>query len=192
MGAGIGAGIGLMAPGRRTLVYSAGQPDSLAQAAWHALPRQVPEGARVVVKTRDGQSTKGRLRGLSDSAIVVESGGVKTIPAEAVASIEESRGGRSLGRGVRVGAAVGAALAVMMAGSAMSTEFCDCDRDEALGYALLGALAAPAIGAGIGAGVGRMVPARRTLFYRAGADVALGVSPIAGRGRRGASVRVAF
>ena len=199
MGAGIGAGIGLMVPGKHTLVYKAEQPLAPAKApipvaaTWEAVARSVAQGASVVVKTRDGRSAKGRLRSVSDTAIVVESGKAMTIPAADVASIEERRGRRRVREGFAGGATVGIFLAVTMAGGAMSTEFCDCDNGTARENALLGALVAPAIGAGIGAGIGLMVPGRRAVVYREAVGPAgVSLAPIAGRGRRGIAVRVAF
>jgi hypothetical protein len=203
IGAGIGAGIGLMVPGKLVLVYKAEQPPAPAKtpipvaATWDAVPRSMAQGASVVVKTRDGRSAKGRLRSVSDTAIVVESGKATTISAADVASIEERRGRRRIREGAAGGAAVGILLAVTMAGGAMATEFCDCDRgyatDREKGNALLGALVAPAIGAGIGAGIGLMVPGRRAVVYRqAGGPASVSLAPIAGRGRRGVAVRVAF
>jgi small nuclear ribonucleoprotein (snRNP)-like protein len=199
MGAGIGAGIGLMVPGKHILIYKAEQPLSSAKApipvaaTWDAVPRSVAQGANVVVKTRDGRSAKGRLRSVSGTAIVVESGKTMTIPAADVASIEDRRGRRRVREGLAVGATVGIFLAVTMAGGAMSTEFCDCDNGTAAENALLGALVAPAIGAGIGAGIGLMVPGRRAVIYRQPVGPAgVSLAPIAGRGRRGVAVRVAF
>jgi hypothetical protein len=146
-----------------------------------------------VVKTRDGRSAKGRLRSVSDTAIVVESGEAMTIPAADVASIEERRGRRRVREGAAGGAGLGVLFAVVFAGGAMSTEFCDCDNGTARENALLGALVAPAIGAGIGAGIGLMVPGRRALVYsRPGGPAGVSLAPIAGRGRRGIAVRVAF
>jgi len=199
IGAGIGAGIGLMVPGKHILVYRAEQPLSPASApipvaaTWDAVPRSMTQGVNVVVKTRDGRSAKGRLRSVSDTAIAVESGKTMTIPAVDVASIEERRGRSPVGKGAAGGAAIGIMLAVVMAGSAMSTEYCDCDSGTARENALLGALVAPAIGAGIGAGIGLVVPGRRALIYSQPAGLAgVSLAPIAGRGRRGVAVRVAF
>ena len=116
-----------------------------------------------------------------------------TIPAAGVASIEDRRGRSRVKEGVAAGATVGILLAVLMAGSAASTEFCDCENGTAAENALLGALVAPAIGAGIGAGIGLMVPGRRAVLYRQPAGPAgVSLAPIGGRGRRGVAVRVVF
>jgi hypothetical protein len=260
---------------------AAAQPRVPSTTTWYALPGVVPAGTTVVVRTRDGQSTKGRVSSLSDTAIVLEGGRVRsfpaadvvsiegpregravkpgamlgvafgslfglgmvapaltegscdpeervtwtdaligalalpaigagigagiglmvpgkhkqtmTIPAADVASIEDRRGRRRVGKGAAVGATVGIFFAVMMAGSAMSTEFCDCDNGTAAENALLGALVAPAIGAGVGAGIGLMVPGRRAVLYRQPVgSPGVSLAPIAGRGRRGVAVRVVF
>jgi hypothetical protein len=198
--AGIGAALGLAAHGTRTLVYRAEQPLPPAKArvpvaaSWDAVPRSMTPGGTVVVKTRDGRSTKGRLRDVSATAIVVESRETSTIPAADVASIEDWRGGRSqVKKGAVGGAAVGAVLALMVAGGAMSTEYCDCDDGLAAERALAASLLPPVIGAGIGAGIGLMVPGRRAVVYRQPVGRAgLSLAPIAGRGQRGVTVRAAF
>jgi hypothetical protein len=43
-----------------------------------------------------------------------------------------------------------------------------------------------------GAAIGALIPGRRTLLYAAPASSWLALAPIAGHGRRGAAVRVAF
>jgi small nuclear ribonucleoprotein (snRNP)-like protein len=199
LGAGIGAGIGLVVPPKQVLVYSAGSRPALDSApvplaaSWDAVPRSMARGARVVVRTHDGRSTKGRLRDFSDTAVVVESGRTMTITAADVESITEARRGVRVGQGAAVGITAGILLTVMMAGGAMSTEYCDCDDGSAWERALLGSLAAPAIGAGVGAGIGLMVPGKRTLVYRQPAGPAgVSLAPIAGRGQRGVAVRVTF
>ena len=53
------------------------------------------------------------------------------------------------------------------------------------------AIALPALGAAIGAGLGAH-PGKRTLVYKARTDVAIGLAPIAAKGRRGVALRVAF
>jgi hypothetical protein len=145
---------------------------------WEEVPQVVAEGATVVVRTRDGSSVKGRVRSLSDTAIVLDGGKVRTIPAAAVASIDGRRGSRPIWKGAEAGAAVGISL-------------------WALGLALNGevsteALTLPVFGAAIGAAIGAFIPGKRALLYAAGPDIALGVVPTAGQGRRGAAVRVAF
>lgn len=185
VGAGIGAGIGLVVPPKQVLVYSGG--------SWAAVPRNIAEGARIVVKTQDGRSTKGRLRHVSDTAIVVDSGTTMTIAAADVESITEARRGTRVGQGAAVGITAGILLTVMVAGGALSEEYCDCDDGSARDRALLGSLAAPVIGAGIGAGIGLMVPGKRALIYRLPAGPAgVSLAPIAGRGQRGVVVRVTF
>jgi hypothetical protein len=199
VGAGIGAGIGLLVPPRQVLVYSvasgpapAKNPVPLA-ASWDAVARDMTPGASVVVRARDGRSAKGRLRSVSDRAIAVESGKTMTIAAEDVESITEARRSRRVGEGAAVGITVGIMLAITLAGGAMSTEYCDCDNGAAPENALLGALFAPAIGAGIGAGIGLVAPGKRAVVYRQPVGPrGVSLAPIAGRGQRGVAVRVAF
>ena len=260
---------------------AAAQPPVPSTTTWYALPGVVSAGSTVVVRTREGQSMEGRVASLSDTAIVLEGGRVRSFPAADVVAIEGPREGRAVKRGamlgvafgslfglglaappltegycdpeermtwtdaligalalpamgagigagiglmvpgkhmktmtnpaadgasiedrrgrsrvkegVAAGATVGILLAVLMAGSAASTEFCDCENGTAAENALLGALVAPAIGAGIGAGIGLMVPGRRAVLYRQPVGPAgVSLAPIAGRGRRGVTMRVIF
>ena len=178
---------------------AAAQPRIPTSAApsWEALSGVLPEGASVVVKTRDGHSTKGRLRSLTDTAIAVESGRVKTIPAADVVSIEERRGKRPVMRGMKTGLYGGLVIfGFFLMGAAPYADGQDCapaDEDCITGSdVLFAAIALPALGAAIGAGLGALKPLTRTLVYRAGADVSLGISLAAGKGRRGAQLRVGF
>ena len=153
------------------------QPQFPATWAWHALPNVVPEGATVVVRARDGQSTKGRISSLSDTAIVLEGGRVKSFPAADVVAIE-GQNRRSVMRDAGTGAGVGLGLALMLL-IAAGPQDSPCSTPEecnSRGTGVYGtALALPVVGAGIGAAVGALVPGKPTLFYsRAGsAGVAL-------------------
>ena len=69
----------------------AAQPRVPATTAWYALPGVVPARATVVVRTRDGQSTRGRVSSLSDTAIVLEGGRVRSFPAADVVAIDGPR-----------------------------------------------------------------------------------------------------
>ena len=180
---------------------AAAQPRIPISAAhsWEALPGVLPEGASVVVKTRDGHSTKGRLRSLTDTAIAVESGRVKTIPAADVVSIEEQRGKRPVMRGMKRGLYGGLIIfGFFLMGAAPYADGQPCaPADESCvtgSDVLAAAIALPALGAAIGAGLGALMPGTRTrtLVYQAGADVRLGFAPVAGKGRRGAALRVTF
>lgn len=176
-------------------VPAAGQGQVPITASWEALPKIVPEGATVVVRTLDGGAAKGRLRSLSDTAIVLEGGRLRTIPASAVVSLEGSRGSRPVKRGARIGATIGIWMAVIAAYAAfeqsVSSEPCVPDECVTWGDAGAMALLLPAMGAGIGAGVGLMIPGKRTLVYSAGPPAALRGGPAA-IARRGAAVRVTF
>jgi hypothetical protein len=170
---------------------TAAQPATPVIAAWADLRGIVPEGSTVVVRTRDGNRTSGRLRSLSDTAIVLDRGRVRTIQALEVESIEGDRGPRPFRRGARIGIEVGLLLAGLYSAAAVDA---DCLREECVSWsdALAGAFILPAMGAGIGAALGALIPGKRTLLYSAGAPRSLTVLPVASRGRRGAAVRVAF
>jgi hypothetical protein len=173
----------------------AARPTPPAVSAWESLPGVVAEGATVVVRTRDGQAAKGRVRSLSDTAIVLESGQLRTIPAMTVESIEGGRAGRRVknfaARGFKAGAALSALLAVSWL---FQPHDGPCTSDDYLtaNDALFGMLFCPAAGTAIGAGVGLLVPGGRRVLYARGAPYPVAIAPIAGRGRRGLQLRVAF
>ena len=163
-------------------------------AAWYALPGVVPEGATVVVRTRDGQSTKGRVRSLSDTDIVLEGGHVKSFPAADVVTIE-GQNRRSVKRAAGRGAGAGLMLALLLViGAGPQDSACSTPEEcNSRGTGVYGtALALPVVGAGIGAAVGALIPDKPTLYYSRGGSAGVALAPIAGHGRRGAAVRVAF
>jgi len=166
-----------------------------AATAWESLPGVVTEGKTVVVRTRDGQTAKGRVRSLSDTAIVIESGRLLTIAAVDVETIEGDRAGRQVRRGVVQGLKVGAALGGLIAGSWLLFQPHDgpCTTDDCLTGrdALIAMVAFPAVGAAIGAGAG-LRPGERRMLYARGEHGSMAIAPIVGRGRRGAQLRVAF
>ena len=134
---------------------AAGQGRIPMSTTWEEVPQVVAGGATVVVRTRDGSAMKGRLRSLSDTAIVLEGGKVRTIPAAADTT---------------------------------------CAPEECVTWsdALFGAFFFPAVGTGIGATIGALIPGKRALLYAAPASSSVAFAPIAGHGRRGAELRVAF
>jgi len=173
---------------------AAAQPWIPATTTWYALPGVVPVGTTVVVRTRDGQSTKGRVSSLSDTAIVLEGGRVKSFPAADVVAIEGPNG-RSVMRDAGTGAGVGLGLALMLLiGAGPQDSACSTPEEcNNRGKGVYGtALALPAVGAGIGALVGALVPGKPTVFYSRYGSAGVALAPIAGRGRRGVAMRVAF
>jgi hypothetical protein len=173
----------------------AARPKLPAVTAWELLPGVVTEGKTVVVKTRDGQAAKGRVRSLSDTAIVLESGQLRTIPAMTVESIETGRRGRRVKAGAGAGFTIGVVLGLAgVVGWAWQPHDGPCTSDDCLtaSDALFGMLFFPAAGAAIGAGVGLFVPGERRVLYARGAPYPVAIAPIAGQGRRGLQLRVAF
>lgn len=173
----------------------AARPETPLTTVWASLPGTVAPGAKVVVRTRDGEVAVGRVRSLSDTAIVIESGQLRTIPAVAVDTIESRRAGRRVknfaGRGLRVGAALGGILAF---GWLMQPHDGPCTSDDCLTGqdALFGMVFFPAAGTAIGAGVGLLIPGERRVLYARGAPASVAIAPIAGQGRRGAQLRMVF
>ena len=92
---------------------AAAQPRVPSTETWYALSGVVPAGTTVVVRTRDGRSTKGRVSSLSDTAIVLEGGRVRSFPAADVIAIEGPND-RSVMRDAGTGAGVGLGLALML------------------------------------------------------------------------------
>jgi hypothetical protein len=165
-------------------------------AAWEALPAVVAEGKTVVVTMRDGQTAKGRVRSLSDTAIVIDSGRLRTIRAVDVETIENGRAGRRVksfaARGFKAGAALGGVVAISWL--LFQPHDGPCTSDDCLtgSDALFAVLFFPAAGTAVGAGVGLMVPGGRRVLYTRSGYGAVTIAPLAGHGRRGAELRVAF
>ena len=173
---------------------AAAQPQIPAMTAWYALPPVVPTGTTVVVRTRDGQSAKGRVSSLSDTAIVLEGGRVKSFPAADVVAIE-GRNGRSVMRDAGTGAGVGLGLGLFLLIAAGPQDSACSTPDECKNRGTdvyLTALALPVAGAAIGALFGALVPGKPTLFYSRPGFAAVSLAPVAGHGRRGAAMRVVF
>ena len=120
---------------------AAAQPQVPAAPAWYALPGVVPAGTTVVVRTRDGQSTKGRVSSLSDTAIVLEGGRVKSFPAADVVAIEGAREGHAVKQGAMLGVAFGSLFGLGMATYAADETFCEPDERVTWTDALIGAVA---------------------------------------------------
>ena len=157
---------------------AAAQPPVPSTTTWYALPGVVPAGTTVVVRTRDGQSTKGRVSSLSDTAIVLEGGRVRSFPAADVVAIEGAREGHAAGQGAMLGVAFGSLFGLGMAAYAADETFCEPDERVTWTDALIGALALPAMGAGIGAGIGLLVPGKHILVYKAEQPVSTAKAPI--------------
>jgi hypothetical protein len=157
---------------------AAAQPRIPTSSTWEALPYVLGEGATVVVRTRDGNAVKGRLQRLSDTAIVLDGGKVRTIPAASIVSIEGRRGPRRVWDGAEAGFSIGA----FFVGLALAAN----------GEVSPDLLVLPVFCAGIGAGIGAVIPGKRTLLYAVPTSSSVALAPIAGHGRRGAAVRVAF
>ena len=166
-----------------------------AVTAWESLPDVVTEGKTVVVRTRDGQAAKGRVRSLSDTAIVLESGQLRTIPAVDVETIEGDRVGRSVKQRAILGLKAGAGLsAVIGIAWLFQPHDAPCTSDDCLkgSDALTAMLVCPAALAAAGAAVGLLFPGERRVLYARGAPYPVAIAPIAGQGRRGLQLRVAF
>lgn len=172
-----------------------GQSTRPATTAWEWLPGVVTEGQTVVVKTRDGQSAKGRVRSLSDTAIVIESGQLRTIPAVDVETIQGDRVGRSVKQRAILGLKAGAGLSAII-GIAWLFQPHDtpCTSDDCLkgSDALSAMLFCPAAFAAAGAAVGLLFPGERRVLYARGEHGSVTIAPLAGPGRRGLQLRVAF
>jgi len=119
---------------------------------WDAL-YQLQVGDRVVCRTRDGISHRGRFRAVSSESITLQIGKREVgFRREQVASVRR-RGRGHRGKVALLGAAVGFGIAVLIGAAA---------NDEPVGY-LVGGLVIGGVGAGIGAAAGWP---RGTTIYR--------------------------
>src|SRR5262245_28639497 len=129
------------------------------RGSWEGI-KAVPPGDEVVVRLRNGQTLKGNLINISDTALTIEQGQNATDVSRGdtlrVHRVVSKSAKRATMIGVGIGAGVGIAAAVAGAQSGPG------EAEAALGALIVGAM-----GAGAGALIGYIVGSRRhrTLIY---------------------------
>jgi hypothetical protein len=147
----------------------------------------VKPGDEITVVDVSGRKTKGRLGKLSrDELILVNSAGPRRLGEVDVATISQRRDD-SLTNGAIIGAVAGTAYFATAAALLR-----DSDGGEVI---IPTAIAGGVLFAGIGAAAGVVIDAlisRPHVIYQKPARSRVSVSPVFGRGRRGAAVTVTF
>ena len=129
------------------------------RGSWEGI-KAVPPGDEVVVRLRNGQTLKGKLVSISDTALTIEQGQSATDVSRGDALKIHRMVTKSSKRATLIGLGIGAAIG--LAGSVAAAK-----SGEGEGDADLGALIAGVVGAGAGALIGYIVGSRkqRALIY---------------------------
>jgi len=174
-------------------VPAAAQP----AAIFSQLESLVPAGTSVVVETIDGRTIKGRVRSLSESALVVDDAGAPAIPLESIRTLSRRVGRRPWLKGLTAGAAAGAGLGLLIIAEDQRDDHAcapgapSCSTSDAWSAGATAGIIT-ALGAGIGAGVGALIPPPMRVLYRARSSSRVSIAPLVTRRVRGIAVSVAF
>jgi len=148
----------------------------------------VKPGDKIIVVDASGRETRGRIGELSrDALILVTSAGPRQLGEIDVTTIAQRRGD-SLRNGALIGAAAGTAY--FLTGIALLN---DSDGgDVIVPAAVAWGVCFAGIGAAAGAGIDAMIARRQVIFHKPAGRSGVSISPMFGRGRRGAAVTVTF
>lgn len=144
----------------------------------------VRPGDRVTVRDASGASESGRVTRLSPEALTLAVNGAERELAERDVSSILQRRQDPLGNGARWGLGVAAGLVALTAASVKC--------DGCGGLFVFGGLFYGGLGAGIGVGVDALITRPAVVYEHPGAEARVRVAPIAGRGRAGVALNVAF
>lgn len=146
------------------LIYApvAAARQSASSGEWETV-KAVPQGAELLIKLKDGQSLRGKLTSVTDTAlsITVKNRNTETVDRNRVSEVYHLRGKAEKAKYALIGAGVGAAVGGGIGASKNSRE-----SDDGEIYTVIGIT----LGAGIGAltgflfGLGRR---KRVLIYQA-------------------------
>jgi hypothetical protein len=148
----------------------------------------VKPGDKISVVDVNGREAEGRIGKLSsDTLTLVTDAGPRQFGEVEVANIRQRRGD-SLLNGAIIGAVAGTAYFVT--GLALLG---DGDGGNVIvGTAIVGGVLFVGMGAAAGAGIDALIVRRQLIYQKAAAGSRVSVSPLFGRGRRGAAVTVTF
>jgi hypothetical protein len=139
--------------------WSIGAAPAFGQGVAHSfseLRLLVREGQTVTVVDATGREVKGRIASLTETTLVLGTGGGRTWQETDVATIRQRRQD-SLGNGALVGLACGVGLVGV---AALSSDVSGPDAD----WALLGAVFYGGLGAGIGVGIDALITREQDVF----------------------------
>lgn len=156
---------------------------AVAQTSGERIPAMVKTGQRVSIVDEDGRQIDGRVEGISEEAIrLSQRRGTEEIPVDRIVRIDRPD---SLKNGALIGLGVGLTNSAIWIGFATQAENVQwkivfaSSAASIVGYTLLGT------------GIDAIFNNRRTLYQRGGRAQAR-VSPVVGRGVRGAAVSLTW
>jgi hypothetical protein len=152
------------------------------------LNTRLKPGDTIWVTDAQGREIKGKITSLGPDALVVDSGGTRTLPAADVRLIQERRRD-SYKNGTFIGLGVGAGLTV-----ALCAAYAE-EGDE--GACAVAVAAYGGIGAAIGLGIDALIPGKKRVAYRAPgaagtAATRLSIAPVVTPRAKGVAVSLAF
>ena len=156
-------------------------------ASFEQLTVLVQPGDQITVVDVTGRKTKGRIGKVSrDELILVDSAGPRRLSEVDVASISQRRDD-SLKNGAIIGAVAGTAYFATAAALLRDSDGGEVIISTAIVWGVLSA----GIGAAAGVGIDALISRRHVIYQKPGRSK-VSVSPVFGRGRRGAAVTVTF
>ena len=149
----------------------------------------VKPGDKITVVDLAGREAEGRIGMLSrDRLTLVTRAGPREVGEGDVAQIRQRRGD-SLQNGAIIGAAAGAGYGLALLALAMSID--DGGGPIPVGV-VTGMVVFTGMGAAVGAGIDALITRRQVIYRKPPGENKFSVSPLFGRGRRGAAVTVKF
>lgn len=149
----------------------------------------VKPGDKITVVDLAGREAEGRIGMLSrDRLTLVTPAGSRELVEVDVAQIRQRRGD-SLQNGAIIGAAAGAGYGLAVLALLASTS--DGGGPIPAGV-VTGMVAFTGIGAAVGAGIDALITRRQVIYRKPSGENRFSISPLFGRGRRGAAVTLKF
>lgn len=148
----------------------------------------VKPGDKITVVDAAGREAEGRIGTLSGERLtLVTPAGPRDLGEVDVGEIRQRRGD-SLKNGAIIGAAAGTAYFVTLAALLSDTD----GGDVIIGTAIAGGVVSAGMGAAAGAGIDALITHKQVIYRKNPRQNSVSVSPLFGRGRRGAAVTLTF
>jgi hypothetical protein len=157
-------------------------------SSFEQLSLLVKSGDRITVVDPTGREAKGRIGNLSRETLTLDTPAGPRALGEADVSEIRQRRDDSLKNGAIIGAVAGAAYFMTMAAVLGDSD----GGDVIVGAAVAGGVLFAGLGAAAGAGIDALITRDRVIYRTGSRGSRVGVSPLFGRGRRGAAVTVRF
>jgi hypothetical protein len=159
-----------------------------AASSFEQLAVQVKPGDKITVVDATGSEASGRIGSLSrDILTLTTPAGRRDLGEVDVVEIRQRRDD-SLKNGAIIGAVAGTAYYVSMAALLRDSD----GGDVIIGTAIAGGVLFAGMGAAAGLGIDALITHKRVIYRKSGGDTRIRVSPLIGRGSRGAAVTFKF